>query len=55
MEIYELKTTPPLQQFTELAYLYRPGQSPERIDAYRPSLSGEDVLPGFTFDLRTLL
>jgi len=38
----------------EKAFIYRPGQSVEEVNDYNQSLSGEDVLPGFTFNLKTL-
>jgi len=38
----------------ETAYLYRPGQPAETVQGYDQDLSGEPVLPGFSFDLRPL-
>ncbi len=39
----------------EKAFIYRAGQpEPEVLDGYGQLLSGEDVLPGFQFDLRWL-
>ena len=39
----------------EKAYIYRPGQPPEALTGYDKTLSGEEVLPNFTFDLHWLL
>lgn len=39
---------------TETAYVYRPGQPVETVQGYDQELSGEPVLPGFSFDLRPL-
>lgn len=38
----------------ELVLLCRPGQAPDAVQAYDRTLSGEDVLPGFSFDLAKL-
>ena len=39
----------------EKTFIYRAGQAePEILDSYNRLLSGEDVLPGFQFDLRWL-
>ncbi|MEM6844401.1 MAG: Uma2 family endonuclease, partial [Bacteroidota bacterium] len=39
----------------EQAFIYRMGQAkPELLDGYDRTLSGEDVLSGFTFDLQWL-
>ncbi|GAA4396265.1 Uma2 family endonuclease [Nibrella viscosa] len=35
-------------------YIYRQGQSVEIRESFETTLSGEEVLPGFTFDLRLL-
>lgn len=43
-----------LDPFDEAAYLYRPGQPPERISSFDETLRGEDVLPGFALDLSLL-
>ncbi len=37
------------------AYVYRPGQPVEELVGFDHSLSGEDVCPGFEFDLRKLI
>jgi len=43
-----------LDPFENRAYLYRPGQPPERID--EPTiLPGDPVLRGFKFDFREIL
>ena len=43
-----------LDPFDNCAIIYRPGQTPERID--NPAiLSGDPVLPGFKFDFRDIL
>lgn len=43
-----------LDPFEKCAYIYRPGQAPERI--HNPAvLSGDPVLPGFKFDFREIL
>ena len=43
-----------LDPISNSAYIYKPGQSPERIDA--PTIiSGDLVLPGFEFDFREIL
>jgi len=38
----------------ELAWVYRPGRTVREVAGYATELSGEDVLPGFTLDLRPL-
>jgi Uma2 family endonuclease len=38
----------------EQVFIYRPGQPLETVPSFTQSLSGEDVLPGFTFDLALL-
>lgn len=38
----------------EKAFIYRPSKPTEEIIDYRRTLSGEDVLPGFSFDLNIL-
>ena len=39
----------------EKTFVYRAGQAePEELDGYNRTLSGEDVLPGFRFELRWL-
>jgi Uma2 family endonuclease len=43
-----------LDPFDNCAYIYRPGEAPERID--NPTvLSGDPVLAGFKFDFREIL
>ena len=42
------------QPDTEEASIHRSGKSTERLQGYQQPISGEDVLPGFTFDLRWL-
>lgn len=37
------------------AYVYRPGQPVEELVGFDHSISGEDVCPGFEFDLRKLI
>lgn len=37
------------------AFVYRTNQAPEELTGYDQVLSGEEVLPGFTFDLRWLI
>ncbi len=39
----------------EKSYIYRPGQKTNLITGFDQSLLGEDVLPGFSFDLSCLL
>lgn len=43
-----------LDPTTETATIYRPGQAPEEINSFDPTLSAEPALPGFTLDLRPL-
>ena len=43
-----------LDPYETRAYIYRPGQSVMILDNPE-TLSGEDVLPGFTFDVRRLI
>ncbi len=38
----------------EKAFIYREGQAWQEISGYDQSLTGEEVLPGFTFDLQWL-
>ena len=38
----------------EEAFIYRPDQAVEPLQGYERTLTGEDVLPNFTFDLRWL-
>jgi len=43
-----------LDPFDNCATIYRPGETPERID--KPTiLSGDPILPGFRFDFREIL
>ena len=39
---------------TETAWIYRPGQAVEEVSGFDKVLSGEEVLPGFVFDLGEL-
>ncbi len=39
----------------EKAYIYRPGQPVEEISGFDRSISGEQVCPGFEFDLRKMI
>lgn len=39
---------------TEMAWIYRQDGSEEEVDDFNSKLSGEDVLPGFEFDLREM-
>ena len=38
----------------ETVSIYRPGQPPEALTGFERELSGEEVLPGFSLDLRPL-
>lgn len=38
----------------QATHVYRPGREVEKIASFDTTLSGEDVLPGFTLDLREL-
>ncbi|WPP49369.1 Uma2 family endonuclease [Catalinimonas niigatensis] len=40
-----------IQPSEEKVFIYKKGQALKEIKSYSQSLSGEDVLPGFTFDL----
>ncbi|ADB37644.1 Uma2 family endonuclease [Spirosoma linguale] len=40
---------------TQQVIIYRPGQPTETIPSFNQILSGEEVLPGFTFDLTLLM
>lgn len=40
---------------TQQVIIYRPGQPIETIPSFNQILSGEEVLPGFTFDLTLLM
>jgi Uma2 family endonuclease len=42
------------QPDAEELFIYRPGQAAERQQGFQQTVSGEDVLPDFTFDLRWL-
>lgn len=42
------------QPDTEVVFIYRPGQAAERRQGYQQTISGEVILPGFTFDLQWL-
>ncbi len=42
------------QPITEDLFIYRPGQAVERHQGFQRTVSGEDILPNFTFDLRWL-
>ncbi len=38
----------------EVSFIFRPGSEPEEVKGLDATLSGEDVLPGFEFDLSVL-
>ncbi|MCW3107613.1 MAG: hypothetical protein JWQ09_2119 [Segetibacter sp.] len=40
---------------SKTAYVYRADGSVSKINSFNQTLTGEDVLPGFSFDLNTLL
>ena len=38
----------------QATYVYRPGWDVQKVASFDAALSGEEVLPGFTLDLREL-
>ena len=39
----------------QLSFIYRADGTVDKVEGFEKSLSGEEVLPGFTFDLSVLL